>query len=134
MSHQTVIDCENLNELGVRRRRTLGFIGLAGALFLVIGLAGVNAPAAAYLLVALPAWAAALGLLQAKRRTCVRLAAMGVKETPDGSAVRVEGEELAEVRRRAARITRTALVIAAASGVAAMVVATLLRGLTISAS
>ena len=128
MAQPTTIPCENLNELGVRRRRTLGLLGAGGVLALAVGLSGVRAPATAYLLLALPAWAMALGLLQARERTCVRLAALGVRETREGGAVRVEGEELTAVRARARRISLTAVALAIAMGVIAMVLAGFVKG------
>ncbi len=125
------VSCENLNTLGVRRRRTLGLVGAAGALAWFAGLVAVRAPAIVFATMAFPAWAAALGLLQARERTCVRLAALGVRET-EGAPRRMEGEELVAIRAKAARINRRAMLLALVVAALAILLGGLARGVTIT--
>lgn len=131
MATNAVVTCENLNTLGARRRRTLGLVGAAGAVAWFAGLVAVRAPALAFVTVVFPAWSAALGLLQARERTCVRLAALGVAETEDAPR-KVEGEELVAIRAKAGRINRRAILIALVIGAFAILLGGIARGITIS--
>lgn len=131
MATNAVASCENLSARGVRRRRTLGLVGAAGTVAWFAGLVAVRAPAIAFVTVAFPAWSGALGLLQARERTCVRLAALGVRES--GEAPRkMEGGELAAVRAKASRINRRAIVTALVVAVLAIFLGGIARGIAIS--
>ena len=82
MSQQATV-C-NLGNTGVGRRRMVGWVALAAGLGLAAGLWWSGLPAL-WRLAAFPIlWIAMLGLFQAQARTCVRLAAQGVKDLDDG--------------------------------------------------
>ncbi|MHB0948103.1 MAG: hypothetical protein ACYC3Q_02175 [Gemmatimonadaceae bacterium] len=132
MATIAAVSCENLNTLGVRRRRTIGLVAAGGALAWFAGLVAVRAPAIVFATMAFPAWAAALGLLQARARTCVRLAALGVRETEGAAPRTVEGEELVAIRARAGRISRRAMIVALVTAALAILLGGIARGITIT--
>jgi hypothetical protein len=101
-----------------RRRRLVG-----GFVFLLItacvggGLILFNAPRPWRLLVFLPAWASALGFFQASAKTCVALAARGLKNMDAGDEPITDPTELKRVRAQSravhVRAALTAAVVAA---------------------
>ena len=60
----------NIGSWEIRRRWVGGILGLAAAAVLLALLVAVHAPAAARVLVLLPAWGGAFSVLQARRRFC----------------------------------------------------------------
>ncbi|MDQ1558755.1 MAG: hypothetical protein QOD32_1815 [Pyrinomonadaceae bacterium] len=104
----------NIGPREQRKRRLLGIValtvGVAAAFLLVV----YDAPRALRALVFFPVWIAGLGLLQARERTCIALAARGVCNL-DAGEERLEDEQLvAHLRGTARRINRRALTTAVA--------------------
>jgi hypothetical protein len=100
-----------------RRRRLLGgFAFLLVAAFVGATLVWFEAPRPWRLLVFLPAWAAALGFFQVSAKTCVALAARGLKNMDVGDEQITDPTELTVVRAQSRRIhiraALTALVLA----------------------
>jgi hypothetical protein len=88
-----------------RRRRTRQLGAIAAALLL-----GFGARRAWRIVVFLPMWAGALGLLQVREKTCVALAARGVQNMDGGDETVNDPSVLAQVRRQARKVhTRAAL-------------------------
>ena len=91
----------------------MGIAALAATAGLAFALVASGAPWWTRAVVFFPVWLAALGLLQAREQTCVALAARGVCNMDDGERP-VEDETTArELRDRARRINRRAMLLAA---------------------
>lgn len=63
------VTCPNIGPQQRRQRLTGGVLALAGAALLLLVLLAVGAPRGARILVALPVWAGALGVYQARAKT-----------------------------------------------------------------
>jgi hypothetical protein len=94
-----------------RRRRLIG-----GGCLLALGaiaaalLLGFDARRAWRIVVLVPVWGGALGLLQVREKTCVALAARGVQNMDDGEETIDDPLVLAQMRRQARKVhTRAAL-------------------------
>lgn len=102
----------NIGPAEIRRRRFIGFAGMAAAVALGLSLVAIDAPAIARLLVALPLAAGFEGLIQARLRFCAGYGLAGLRNMGEiGQAARVEDPAArAADRRRAAMIHGTAAV------------------------
>jgi hypothetical protein len=95
-----------------RKRRVMGIVALAAGAGLALALVATDAPRVLRLLIFFPVWIAALGLFQARDRTCIALAARGTCNMDDGEKA-IEDEALAAKLRALARgIHRRALITA----------------------
>jgi hypothetical protein len=104
-----------------RKRRLLGVVALTVGVGAAFVLVIFEAPRWSRAVVFFPVWMAGLGLLQAREKTCIALAARGVCNM-DAGEEGIEDEALAErLRDKARRIHRRALVTAAAITVLALV-------------
>jgi hypothetical protein len=74
----------NIGDLGVSRRLGVGWVGLVVGIGLGVAFIETGQPRTVRLLVFVPFWLAALGFAQAQARTCLSLAARGVKDLDDG--------------------------------------------------
>ncbi|MFN2491546.1 MAG: hypothetical protein ABR501_01505 [Pyrinomonadaceae bacterium] len=96
-----------------RKRRVLGFValtvGVAAAFTLVI----YDAPRWTCLINFFPIWTARLGLMQAKEKICIALAARGTCNMDWGETPIVDGDLIKQLRARAKQINRRALITAA---------------------
>ena len=107
-----------------RRQRLLGgaislVIGIAAAALLVTGVGGV--PRGARLLLFLPFLGAALGLMQARDHTCVRLAARGQRDLDRGSEAVADPWLSTQLKRQAREVViEAALAAAFLTGIALM--------------
>jgi hypothetical protein len=114
--------CPNIGPRERRRRLVGGFLFLlvtacvAGCLILF------DAPRMWRLLVFLPAWGSAIGLFQVSAKTCVALAARGLKNMDTGDEAITDARELSQVRAQ----SRGVHVRAALTAVAIAVLLTLL--------
>jgi hypothetical protein len=97
-----------------RRRRTVG-----GVVFLLVTLCvggclmWFEAPRPWRLLVFLPAWAAALGIFQVTAKTCVALAARGLRNMDQGDEAIADPKELERVRAQSRQVHLRAALSAA---------------------
>ena len=101
----------NISAAGRRRRRRFaGICIIAGVAALVVSVA-TGAPWYCRVFLAIPGALAAIGLLQARRGTCVARAAEGTFEHDDFSKTKVSAAQAARSRRAAAVITRDTVLI-----------------------
>jgi hypothetical protein len=112
--------CANIGPNERRRRLVGGFVFLlvtacvAGCLILF------DAPRPWRLLVFLPAWATAIGFFQVSGKTCVALAARGLKNMDTGDEAITDPRELEQVRSqsRAVHIRSVLVALVAAAALA----------------
>ena len=110
----------NIGPAAIRRRRHIGYLGLAGAAVLATVLLAVDAPAWTRLAVALPVAAGLSGLIQARLRFCAGFGMAGLQNMDElGAQVRVEDSEArARDRRKALQINAMSIVGGLAAGIA----------------
>src|SRR5581483_5941374 len=95
---------ENLTARGVDRRRRLGIFALAVGVLAAAALIALHAPRWTRGLLVVPFGIGIAGVLQARERTCVALAAVSMREEPDGSYCSVSAADTGRARRVAAWI------------------------------
>lgn len=109
--------CPNIGPRERQRRLVAGFFFLAIAICVAGSLVVFNAPRPWRLLVFLPTWAAAIGFFQVSAKTCVALAARGLKNMDAGDEEITDPRELDQVRKQSRvvhiRSALTAVVVAA---------------------
>ncbi len=104
-----------------RKRRLMGVVALTVGVGLAFVLVIFEAPRWSRAVVFFPVWMAGLGLLQAREKTCIALAARGVCNM-DAGEEEIEDTTLAsQLRDKARRIHRRALITAAAITILALV-------------
>ena len=104
----------NIGPREQRKRRLLGIVALTIGVALAFLLVTLGAPRALRAVVFFPIWLAGLGLLQARERTCIALAARGMCNL-DAGETRLDDENLAaQLREKSRRIHRRALTTATA--------------------
>jgi hypothetical protein len=97
-----------------RKRRVLGLVSLTVGVGVAFVLVVYGVPRWWRLVVFFPIWLAGLGLLQARARVCIALAARGTRNM-DAGEERIEDEDvIAELRAQARRVHLRALITAAA--------------------
>ncbi|MEX1333960.1 MAG: hypothetical protein AB1Z66_01520 [Candidatus Limnocylindrales bacterium] len=101
----------NIGPAEIRRRRLIGYLGLAAAVVVALLLLAVDAPAWMRLGLALPVAVGLEGLIQARERFCAGFAMAGLQNMGElGSETAVEDDEArAADRRKAMRIHATAI-------------------------
>ena len=109
-----VSEVSNIGPREQRKRRLLGIValtvGVAAAFLLVV----YDAPRLLRAVVFFPVWIAGLGLLQARERTCIALAARGACNRDTGEESLEDENLAAELRGKSRLIYRRALVTAVA--------------------
>jgi hypothetical protein len=119
---EAALSCKaNISPAGRRRRVRVGTVGLVLSVGLLIVLAAARAAWYWRLVLFLPAALAAVGLLQARRNTCIKRADEGTFEHDDFSTTNAPDDEVAASRAAAAGIRRDTVLaglVAAAIGVA----------------
>jgi hypothetical protein len=113
----------NIGPRGQQRRRMLGFVSLAAGLLLIIMLNQVDTAPGWGLIAFLPFWGSALGVLEARERTCVALAARGSRDLDDGEMPVVHSAEREKLRQQARRIQAAAVVVGVVAGILTILVA-----------
>lgn len=105
----------NIGAAGRRQRLLYGSIslvvGIASAALLMTGAGGVSR--GARLLLFLPFLGAALGLMQARDHTCVRLAAQGQRDLDRGSEAVADPWLMSQLKRQAREVVIEAVLAAA---------------------
>jgi hypothetical protein len=95
-----------------RKRRVMGITALAAGALTAFALVASEAPRLSRLIIFFPIWIAAIGLLQAREKTCIALAARGTCNMDEGEE-RIDDERLVgELRGAARRINRRAIMTA----------------------
>jgi hypothetical protein len=103
-----------------RRRLVMGVVVGGLTVALAVWLVSAGAPRVWRLLVFVPAWIAALDFLQVRAKTCVLLAAKGVRNMDAGNEAIGEAAELTAVRAQARAVHVQSLVTAAVATAAVM--------------
>jgi hypothetical protein len=103
----------NIGPAQRRRRRIVGASAFVVAAACAAGLLAIGAPRVWRLVLFAPLWVGALGVLQASSRTCVALAAHGLRNMDDGNARIEHPDELQQVMRQARRVHVRALLVSA---------------------
>jgi len=102
----------NIGPREQRKRRVLGIValtvGVASAFVLVV----YDAPRWSRLVIFFPIWMAGLGLMQAREKTCIALAARGTCNLDTGETSIDDPQVVEELRQKARRINRRALITA----------------------
>ncbi len=106
-------EASNIGPRERRKRRLLGIVSLTVGVAVAFVLVVYGAPRWERLIVFCPIWLAGLGLLQAREHTCIALAARGTCNMDTGET-RIDDVGLsAQLRTKARRINRRALITAA---------------------
>jgi hypothetical protein len=114
-------EAANIGPRGRRKRRLLGIVSLTVAVGAAFVLVAFGAPRWSRVVVFFPLWMAGLGLLQARAKTCIALAARGMRNMDAGDEY-VKDDALAErLREKAAALHKRALLVAAAITVVVLV-------------
>ncbi len=110
----------NIGPAEIRRRRQIGYLGVAGALALAAVLLAIDAPAWTRLAIALPVAGALSGFIQARLRFCAGFGMAGLQNMDElGAQVQVEDAEArARDRRKALQINAASIAGGLAAGVA----------------
>ena len=108
----TTTTCANIGPSERQRRLIGGFVFLSVAICVGIVLLAFRAPRPWRLLIFLPAWASAIGFFQVSAKTCVALAARGLKNMDSGDEAITDPTELAQVRAQSRRVHIRAIVTA----------------------
>lgn len=111
-AHATEVS--NIGPRERRKRRLLGIVSLTAAVGVAFVLLAFDAPRWSRLVVFFPLWMAGLGLLQARDKTCIALAARGVCNMDAGEEPVLDGALAARLREKAAAVHRRSLLVAAA--------------------
>ncbi len=113
MSTNTSEAC-NIGPRERRKRRLLGFVSLTVGVATAFVLVVTNAPRWPRAIIFFPIWIGGLGLMQAREKICIALAASG-RRNMDAGEEKVEDENLIEqLRKKARAINRRALITAIA--------------------
>jgi hypothetical protein len=107
----------NIGPAEIRRRRQIGYLGLAAAVAVAAALLALDAPAWTRLIIALPVAGALSGFIQAQQRFCAGFAMSGLQNM--GEQVRVEDAAArAADRRKAILIHGASIAGGLAAGIA----------------
>lgn len=103
-----------------RKRRLLGYVALTVGVATAFVLVVYSAPRWSRAIIFFPIWIGGLGLMQARDKICIALAARGVRNM-DAGEEKVEDEHLIEqLRQKARAINRRALITAIAITILAL--------------
>jgi hypothetical protein len=117
----TTVVCPNIGPRERQRRLIGGFFFLSIALCVGVSLIAFNAPRPWRLLIFLPSWASAIGFFQVQAKTCVALAARGLKNMDAGDEPITHPSELEAVRAQSRAVhIRAALTAVAVAALVAL--------------
>ena len=101
----------NIGPAEIRRRRQIGYLGLAAAVFVAAVLVLVDAPTWTRLAIALPVAGALSGFIQAQMRFCAGFAMAGVHNMGQlGAQVPVDNDAARSADRRKAMLINAAAI------------------------
>ena len=113
-------DAINIGPREQRKRRLLGMValtvGVATAFLLVV----YGAPRWSRAVIFFPIWIAGLGLLQAREKTCIALAARGTCNMDDGEVSLGDANLIGQLRAKARALNRRATITALAATILAL--------------
>ncbi len=110
----------NIGPREQRKRRLLGIVALTVGVGIAFVLVVYGAPRWSRLVVFFPMWMAGLGLLQARDKICIALAARGTCNMDSGEAGLEDEALIGQLRAVASSINRRALYTAALATLAAL--------------
>lgn len=103
------------------KRRLLGIVTLTIGVGIAFALVVTDAPRWTRLIIFFPVWIAGLGLMQAREKTCIALAARGTRNLDVGEESIDNNDLVGQLRDKAQRINRRALITAVAITLVALV-------------
>ena len=121
MDATATTDEANIGPRERRKRRLLGIVSLTVAVGASFVLVAFGAPRWWRPVVFLPLWLAGLGLLQARDKVCIALAARGACNMDAGEEAVEDPALAARLRDKAAAVHRRALLVAAAITIVVLV-------------
>jgi hypothetical protein len=110
----------NIGPREQRKRRLLGIVALTIGVGLAFLLVVINAPRLLRLIIFPLIWMAGLGLLQAREKTCIALAARGTCNMDAGEESIGDENLITQLRDKARRINRRAIITAVAATLLAL--------------
>lgn len=105
-------DAINIGPAEQRKRRLMGVVALTVGVGTAFMLVVYNAPRWSRLVIFLPIWLAGLGLIQAREKTCIALAARGTCNMDTGEERLDDATLIEQLRTKARRIHLRALITA----------------------
>ena len=102
----------NIGPYEQRKRRILGIVALTVGVGAAFVLVVYDAPRWSRLIIFFPIWIAGLGLMQAREKTCIALAARGTCNMDTGETKLVDNDLIEQLRQTARRINRRSLITA----------------------
>ncbi len=127
---ETAASCKpNISSAGHRRRIRFGYQWLFASVALLVVLIVFRLPPYVGLLMFIPASMSAVGLLQARRHTCVMRAREGTFEHEDFSTTKAAVEEVVASRAMARTINRDTVLLGLAGAALGVVVSLLVHRL-----
>lgn len=118
MSSSEVI---NIGPRERRKRRLLGVVALTVGVSLAFVLVIMQAPRWSRAIIFFPIWIAGLGLIQSRDKTCIALAAAGKRNMDTGEETLDDETLIEQLRGKARRINRRALITAGAITLLALI-------------
>lgn len=121
MNNNDALDVINIGPLEQRKRRLLGIVSLTVGVGIAFVLVVSEAPRWTRLIIFFPVWIAGLGLIQARDKICIALAARGKRNLDDGEEQIVNNDLIEQLRDKARRTNRRALITAVAVTLVALI-------------
>src|SRR5260221_8203735 len=113
--------CANIGPAERRRRNVTGVIGTVATMLVISALIETHAPPVWRFIVLLPAYVAAIGVLQARAQTCVAFARKGIRVLGDSRRDAEKGVDTAMTAKIAAQARKGYVQSTGAAGVATLV-------------
>lgn len=114
------LEVYNIGPRERRKRRLLGIVALTVGVAVAFVLVTTDAPRWSRAVVFFPLWMAGLGLLQAREKTCITLAARGTCNLDAGEELIEDKDLIEKLRLKSRLINRRALFTAVAITVVAL--------------
>ena len=109
-----VSEAINIGPRERRKRRLMGVVALTVGVGIAFVLVIMQAPRWSRAVIFFPIWIAGLGLLQSREQTCIALAASGKCNMDAGEESLTDDDLIEQLKTKARRINRRALVTAGA--------------------
>jgi hypothetical protein len=113
-------DAINIGPREQRKRRLLGLVALTVGVATAFVLVVYDAPRISRAVIFFPIWIAGLGLMQARDKTCIALAARGTCNMDAGEESMSDAQLIERLRDKARRINRRATITALAATLLAL--------------
>ena len=111
----------NIGPREQRKRRILGVVALTVGVGVAFVLVIYGAPRWSRVVIFFPIWIAGLGLMQAREKTCIALAARGMCNMDAGETALTDNGLITQLRQKAIRINRRSLITAVVITLVALV-------------